>query len=251
MEKMQMHKYAIWLGIAALGSVGAGVSWAAPGFLNLDFEQAQITNVPATMGTFIEPGPALPNWTPAEDGNSVSQFPTASLPQVTYIELVSDNTFEHTSASSTPIQGNFSVELSAYAGGTPGQSQSASISQTAAVPGGTQTINFLVRDPSGGVDASTPTVTLNGTPIAIVPLSNTAGIITYAGDVSLFAGTTPTLTFAALASGPIQNVYDLDSISFSTTPLPEPTAASLVFIASILLAARRDRSGKCGKITSL
>jgi hypothetical protein len=142
------------------------------------------------------------------------------------------------------------VELSAYAGGTPGQSQSASISQTAGVPTGTQTIDFLVRDPSGGADDSVPTVTLNGTPIPIVPLSNTAGIIEYAGDVSLFAGTVPTLTFAALALGPTQNIYDLDSISFSTAPLPEPAAAGLVFI-SILLAARRDRSGKCGKIACL
>jgi hypothetical protein len=237
---MQMHKYAMWLGIAAIGSVGTSVSSASAVFQNLDFEQATITNVQSTMGAFIEPGPALPDWTPMEDNNPVAQFPTSSFPQVTYIQLVSDNTFEHTSGS-TPIQGNFSVELSAYAGGTPGQSQSASISQTGAVPTGTQTIDFLVRDPSGGVDDSIPTVTLNSTLIPIVPLSNNAGIITYAGDVSLFAGTVPTLTFAAIASGPIQNVYDLDSISFSTTPLPEPTAAGLVFISSILLAARRDR----------
>jgi len=231
-----MRQYLKSVGFLVVCAGCAGVSSAAA-FANLDFEQAQIQNISGTGGLFIQPGPALPDWTPKEDNNPVSQFPTASFPQVTYIELVSDNVFEHTSGSS-PIQGNFSVELSAYAGGTPGQSQSASISQTGDVPAGTQTIHFLVRDPSGGVDASTPTVTLNSTPIPIVPLSNNAGIIEYAGDVSLFAGTSPTLTFAAIASGPIQNVYDLDSISFSTVAIPEPGCFFAAF-GVIALASRR------------
>jgi hypothetical protein len=66
------------------------------------------------------------------------------------------------------------------------------------------------------------------------------------GDASAFAGVTAELTIQCAGNpGAIgtlsENVFDLDAISFSPSPVPEPTSceAMLLFVGFCLLGGRR------------
>ena len=87
-------------------------------------------------------------------------------------------------------------------------------------------------------------VTLNGTPISLILLSTDPnGIVTVAGDVSAFAGTTAELKFLAAGifnQGP--TTLSLDNISFSPLPAPEPGTLTLAGTAVAGLLGYRWRA---------
>jgi hypothetical protein len=149
--------------------------------------------------------------------------------------------------STAPIQGNFSVQLSSFNVANPQSSgffQTASISQSGDVPAGTKSIQFLLRDPAkNGSTPANPIVTLNGVAIPLVVLSTSGNTSLMGGDASAFAGTTATLAIEAAgvenAAPPNEeDEFDLDSISFSANPLPEPYAAALIGVVVLLLPTR-------------
>lgn len=121
--------------------------------------------------------------------------------------------------------------------------KSSSISQTGLIPVGMNSIWFQMESPpfAGGVQAS-PVVTLNGSPINISPMSSSGGVITMAGDISAFAGTTVNLSFqcaAAIGGFPRnENYFALDAIQFSRTAVPEPGFFGLFALGALLLGHR-------------
>jgi len=215
----------------------------AQSFLNLNFEQATVTTAPPgyTPSDAFNPissDDALPYWTVSEDGvvcNAIWGSPVAL--DETSVALVS--------GSYSPINGSYSVQLSAYADAPAGFYRSSSISQTGLVPVGTQSIQFYIRSPSqAGSVLPNPIIILNGTPISIFQISQSGSIITMGGDISAFAGTTAVLTVLCQATtgGTFpsnENIFNLDDIQFSPTSVPEPSEFALGALGALLLGFRR------------
>jgi len=215
------------------------------GFFNLNFEQASIQSAPSgytpsDANLPISAAAALLYWTVTEDGticNAIWGAPNAL--DETSVALVSGGSYPNY----TPLEGSYSVQLSAYADAPTGLFHDASISQTGLVPVGTHSIQFLIFSPpvAGGVQAN-PALTLNGTRINLIPISASGGVITMAGDVSNFAGTTANLTIlcAGVSGSPTlnQNVFALDAIQFSSASVPEPSTLALGAIGALLLGFR-------------
>ena len=214
------------------------------GFVNLNFEQASIASAPSgyTPSDAFDPisaTSALPHWVVSEDGTICTAVWGAPVAlDETSVALVS--------AGYSPIQGNYSVELSAYADASSPYFRNSSISQTGFIPIGTQSIQFLMVNPfpTSGIQAN-PVVTLNGTPINLSQISASGGVIAMVGDVSAFAGTTANLTFlcAATQGGGFpanENYFSLDNIQFSAVPVPEPSEFALAALGTLLLGFRRS-----------
>jgi hypothetical protein len=221
---------------------GLDTSFGQGAFENLDFEQAIIISAPnphtpADAFNPISADAALPYWTVSEDGtncNAVWGTPT-SLDE-TSVALVA--------AGYSPIQGSYSVQLSAYADAPSGYYRSSSISQTGLIPAGTKSIEFLIASPfqAGSVQPN-PVVTINGTAIELTQLSQSGNVITMGGDISAFAGSTVTLAFLCGATRggafPANNdIFNLDNIQFSTQIVPEPSACALFALVMLFLGWR-------------
>jgi hypothetical protein len=229
-------------------AVCASTSSAAP-FKNLNFEQIiGITSAPANFVPFdayqpVDSAAALPFWTVQEDNTVANALWSVPGLDETSVSMVMTNA----------IEGYFSVNLEAFAFARSPYYSTSAISQTGDVPVGAKSLHFLIRSPAlaGGQIQATPIVTLNGTPISLFTQSSNGGIIEMAGDISSFAGTTSTLKFASAGSTAsptnifyFENIYDLDAISFSTTPVPESSASLLAcagcFIGLSMRLHRRE-----------
>jgi len=208
----------------------AGDCSSAADFQNLDFEQAQIQPAPGPPPQSIDAAAALPSWTVHYSDNTpvtvIYLYPQEPL-DYTFVSLIGP--------SYSPIQGSYSVELSAAFGPQP-----SSISQIGDVPATARSIKLLMRAYQGR-----PVITLNGTPINLLPPSDGSGsTITMVGDVTPFAGTTAELKISCATAGfqfpKDENIFALDSISFSTAIVAEPSTAILTVIAApFLLLIRR------------
>jgi hypothetical protein len=73
-------------------------------------------------------------------------------------------------------------------------------------------------------------VSVDGQPVAFTPVSSRANYTLYSVDMRAWAGQSTTLMFTAFANASdpgAVNFLFLDSISFSTTAVPEPTTHAL------------------------
>jgi hypothetical protein len=211
--------------IVALASVA--MARAQGSFENLNFEEANI--VPITgQPLAITVANALPGWTVDYGTDQQSQifYNDASLgaAQVTLF------------ANGSPgilgpiIDGNFSVLL--QPGAFNGAFADASISQTAQVPQGTQSLLFDAY-------AGPPEVLLGNDQLSLFPVGSGQGVSTsytiYGANISAWAGQTEQLTF----SSPLANIL-IDDISFSpNATVPEPTPLALAGIGTALFAIYR------------
>jgi len=211
-------------------------------FQNLDFEQAVVTPAPPnyTPGDAAQPissAAALPHWQAYADNNlSTALWGAPIALDETSLALVSSNA----------MQGQYGLQFYAWGGSNQanGYFHSVSISQTADLPADAQSIRFLLRRPAvAGASGpnSLPTVMLNGVAIPLFQLSSANGISTWGGNVSAFAGTNATLTFAAFDPDPHpENIFELDAISFSPQAVPEATSLLLLLPSLLGLAQRRS-----------
>jgi|ERR1700677_962781 len=244
--------YVILIAVLLLAGRQAGFG---QNFMNLDFEQAQIVPLssgytPTDADDPISAASALPYWTVTEDGilcNAVWGEPDAL--DETSVALVS------TGSSPSPIQGNYSVQLSSYADAPANLYTSSAISQMGLIPAGTESIQFLIVNPSPpfnypypypGVTCN-PVVTLNGTQISLQETADSGGVMTMVGDVSAFAGTAATLTFSCSAiegaAFPAdENYFNLDDIQFSASPVPEPSELAFAALGGLSFVWRRWRN---------
>ena len=208
----------------------------AQGFINLDFESANIPN--GTPPGYIPIEDGLPGW----NAYFISSTATNQTTQVAYdgislggvaVSIVDTNI----GSGFNPIQGNYSVFL--FGGqGTDGQSYSAQISQTGLVPTGTKMLEFdamLFYGPSF-------IVTLDGQTINMSPVETFSGYTLYGGNIpSSLAGEVATLSITEPApSGTPPSLLELDNIVFSLDPVPEPSTLALT-VAGLFLALRRWR----------
>ncbi len=209
-------------------------------FQNLDFELASVAPAPANYTPSdaynpISAASAFPDWTVSEDGTiCTAVWGSPAALDETSVALVS--------GGSNPIQGNYSVQLTAYANAPSGLYKSSSISQTGLIPIGSQSIQFLIPSPpQAGRVPPNPEVTINGTAIGLTVLSQFGGVMTMGGNVGAFAGDTVNLSFVCQAtpgaSFPAdENYFNLDGIQFSSTAVPEPNSIALFGLGGLFMA---------------
>jgi hypothetical protein len=219
--------------------VGSGRLASAQGFVNLNFESANLSgyspgneNVPVTA--------ALPGWT-----SSLYYPGSGTIVPSTYAAydiisaggaLVSINDV-NTGNGFVPLQGTYSAMLFG-GGGNNLNLASASLSQTAVVPAGTESLQMQI-----GNYGDSFVVTLGGQTINMVPLAVYPTYTEYGGDVSTFAGLREALSITEPApAGTPPSILELDNIQFLTSPVPEPGTLALLVAGAALLGLRRRGS---------
>jgi hypothetical protein len=192
-------------------------------FQNLNFEAANIAGY--GTGGNIPISVALPGWTCTYyntlTGQTYSGFPGIWYDGISlggYAISINDSALF---SGYVPLEGNFDVTVMG------GNGVSAIISQTGLIPIEAAT---LLLDYSATVN---PVISLNAQPISLVALGGGR----YAGDIAAYAGQTVTLSLSAPPGGP--SFFTVDSISLSSSAIPEPSAFGLTGLGFIVMGLCR------------
>jgi hypothetical protein len=238
--------------------LGGCVAWIASfslcflihgqGFVNLNFESANLPVIPAGQyGGNVSASAALPGWRVFYGTNSAPE--TAVLHNNATLGTRSLSVFGPYFTDYPIIEGQFMPFLQTGFGGSPGASGIVTIEQTGLVPVSAQSLQFKVginNQIGVGLDTNF-LVSLNGQTLSLVPLETTATYATYGVDVTSFAGQVSDLRFTSYGTviRPL-NWVAVDSFQFLSTAVPEPSTWALLVLGSALFwcAARRGRSRK-------
>jgi hypothetical protein len=223
--------------LIALGAaLFTAVTIHAQGFVNLNFESATIpagTPVP----TQISLTEGVPGWS--------ESYTTGD-----FTELNSDMYYDGISGGGNfvaiidknepyfqPLNGKYSAILFSQGGGPVYDQYSQSISQTALVPSGSQSLVF-----NAYVTGAPFVVTLGGQTINLELLQIFGNYTEFAGTIPpSLAGQSETLEFTELPTpegdGQIA-ALELDNISFSPNAVPEPSALAFGVISGFLFGVR-------------
>jgi hypothetical protein len=204
----------------------------AQGFLNLDFESANVSGY--TSGTFnsIPMNDAFLGW----NGYYISSSSTNAASMASY-NVLPLSTEAISIGDATPLQGLYSAFLFGANG------YASEISQTGLVSNGTQSLLLDIADVTG-IAGGTFTVSLGGQIINLVILQTYPNYTLYGGDVSAFAGQVVTLSIIVppMVNPNNPNGWEFDSIRFSPSSVPEPSAFALTALGALLLTRRSRKS---------
>jgi hypothetical protein len=196
-----------------------GLAAFSQGFINLDFESANIIPV---LGSPIYPyeiaiSDALPGW--AVNGTTQGDM-TYNDPSLgaTSVNLWASN--------GSQISGNYSVLLTGGLSPFP-----ATISQTGLVPAGSESLTFEAQ-----AGSSSLVVSLGGQDLSYFAIGSGPNYTLYGADVSAFAGQSEQLIFSALNVSSGLNNWNLDNIQFSALPVPEPSSFGLFALGGLFVA---------------
>jgi hypothetical protein len=202
-------------------------------FINLDFNSA---NIPTgtSSGSTISSLDAIPGWTAYLGNNQQTSVLYDSLDIGSAAIAILD--------ANSPVGGlipgnNYTVVLQAGADST--GYVSAAIAQSALIPSTAQSIRFEASLPY----AAGWQVTIAGQNIPVTQISTiNSYYAVYAGNIAAYAGQVTSLEFTALTgAGPTVNLF-LDSILFSTSPIPEPSVFGLLALGGLFFSSRRRHS---------
>jgi hypothetical protein len=215
-------------------------------FQNLDFESASLPSVPAGQyGGFVSFGAGLPGWTGYEGTNQTGEVLQNNLSGGSVNISVLGPDWGNSLGVSV-LDGSYSAVL--QAGDFTFGSESASIAQMGLIPASAKSIQMKI-EPLNGLNTGPSSaaylgVMIAGQNVVMVPLSSTADYTIYGGDVSAFAGQTNQLEITS-ESGPgnyALNSLELDDITFSTQPIPEPGALGLFGLGALGIRWRFRRA---------
>ena len=192
------------------------VTGRSQGFVNLNFEQAQITNV---IGGEIPAANAFPGWTASATFFVYNSFSLSG----------SSLSIMDTNALFTPnqIQGKY-FALFFGAGYSLYSNTPVSLSQTGLIPVTAKSILFWG-------DNEGLAITFNGSPLNFGAVSNAPNFTVYGADISPYAGQVGLLSFSA----PYGTQGFVDNIQFSSTAAPEPSSLALAGLGTLLLLRLR------------
>jgi hypothetical protein len=194
-------------------------------FTNLNFESANISNLPTNESSGVPVTLGMPGWTASPTAPPDEDIVQNGISAGGALVAIEGPHYD----SSFIIQGKYTAYISGSYFGTP---SSADIAQTGFIPALTQSIVF---DTSLDADFQ---VTLDGQIIATSQIGTGANYVIMGGDVSAFANQQEQLQFTAL---PNVGGGFLDNIQFLTTPVPEPPALALIGTGAVLLGLRTGR----------
>jgi hypothetical protein len=202
-------------------------------FQNLDFEESTVpqdsqTNVVSSLNAF-------PGWSVYVSTNQQTfvGFNNGCFGS-TCVSLLGTNGDRILGYRS--LEGGFSALLQ---GGVSGSvvlyPTAASILQTGFIPASARSILFR----AGPSIPGTLSVSLGGIDIPFLALSNGPNYTVYGGDISAFAGQTALLEFSvSRLPGTASIDWNIDSIEFSASTIPEPSVLRLSALGTVLLAWR-------------
>jgi hypothetical protein len=128
-------------------------------------------------------------------------------------------------------EGNFSIFLQSGYITLPGGNVSglpSNITQTGLVPANAQSIIFKAQPGTASL-----TLSLNVQTIPFFAQAIDSNYTLYGADISAFAGQVSELAFT---TGIYGTGWNLDSIEFSSQPVPEPTSIGIFTLATILIS---------------
>ncbi len=203
------------------------VLWAVPPFTNLDFESANVSNLPPGQFEFVSVTDGLPGWT--------AYIGTNALTQVSHnlISLGGANVgISGPAYTFPPLEGAYTAIL--QPGPFIGQGPSVSIAQTGLIPASAKSMRFL----ASLAYTNDLIVSIGGQVAPVIPL----GFGSFGCDVSAVTGSVQELEFT-IAGTHGNDLNFLDAISFSSEPVPEPSGLSLLVIgvASLIFFHRTRR----------
>ena len=227
------------LAVALLCAVVSQVR-AQGGFQNLDFESANVVLDPSSpyYPYAAIAASALPGWTIVGNFNSPDIFYNDLSAGSPAVSLQGPLIGSETRLGGPIFEGSYTVVL--QAGGS-GIHIPVSILQTGLVPLNTESIQMKLSTGASGFS-----VTLGGQSISMVPLGTGPNYTIFGGSVpSFLVGQSEELDISALptTSNPF-NGFALDSIVFSTSPVPEPASWALLVcgVGAVVLSRRRNES---------
>jgi hypothetical protein len=209
--------------LGAAGAAGQGT------FQNLGFESATLVPVPG-QSPFYYFAQAFPGWTGyiggVQDGLTWYNGVTIASAGFSIIDR------SYSIPPGTPggvIQGNYTAVLISGVSGTL-QMYDTTLEQSSLVPVTAESLQFKAFfDPSGGT-GSYFSVSLGGQTLALVTLGAGTNYTLYGADIHDWAGQTAELAFTCHTNFQWSYPADLylDSIQFSTEPIPEPGVFALL-----------------------
>lgn len=220
---MKTHIIARFIALAA--TLVFAVSGSAQGtFQNLDFESSSVPN--GTQPGFISAANALPSWSVFYGANQQTQ--------IVYNDVSTGGSQVTLVSASDPfgpnaIEGNFSVLLQGGSTAT-----DVSIRQSSLVPVMAESIVFKAQ-------AEGPmSLSLGGQSIPFVALSTGANYTLYGGNIPpALAGRVEQLVFSVPEGPAGNNGWNLDSIVFSPSLVPEPSTLALFCVGELLFGSYR------------
>ncbi|MDR3459668.1 MAG: hypothetical protein P4N60_19740 [Verrucomicrobiae bacterium] len=197
--------------LLAVGQIGF-----TQGFVNLNFESAQIKNL---TGNQIPAANAFPSW-------------TVNAPYIYYDDLSLSGQSISICDQNSPIfpsqiQGNYYALLTSA---NVQNGVSISLGQNGTIPLGTESMTFWGN--FGGLQIS-----FAGQALTFSETGSTANYNIYKADVSQFAGDSGQLLFSL---PPFVGNATLDNIQFSSSPVPEPGELTLMVLGMALLGLRHQ-----------
>lgn len=202
----------------------------AQGFINLNFESANIVPIPGDPAGRVQFGPAFPGWTAYYNSS-----PLSSTDPVNFNNLNLGTAAIGLLNSVSPFGGSISNHTAVLQGSSIINGTTVTLAQAGLVPAGTLSLRF-----QGANFGPSLFVSLNGQPLNLGILQDFGSYREYGADISAFAGQNAELRFV---KAPISGDLYFDNISFSPIAVPEPTTWALLGLGSALLCcgARRRR----------
>jgi hypothetical protein len=221
---MQSHVYItalLLLSLADRSALGQGALLGPVTFQNLDFESANLPDLPArTFGHGpIPASDAIPGWS-AGGFISHNDLSLGGAAVIIYGPSWSDSRYI--------LDGRYSLALEGPA-----------IWQSGQVPVDSKSLLFDAFTFTGATPAMK--VTFAGNDLPFIPLRDQGNYIVYGADITGFAGQAGELRFSSTEL----SATILDDIRFSTVAVPEPGTVTLFFSGLAILGfIRRRRSGQ-------
>ena len=207
-------------------------------FQNLGYESGTLVTIPGDFYGRVQFGLAFPGWS-----RYVGESQNAALYNNAFLDSSGIGILD-SAANIAPnplihdrlIQGNYTAVLMAGIGGD------ATLAQTALIPNNIQSLLFNVFSYSANPSAFG--VTVGGQSLSLTPLWTNSNSTLFGADIHGQAGQMAELAFTAFAQEPhVSNVYlFLDSIQFSSQPIPEPNTLGLFGLGALFLGWRLRRS---------
>lgn len=219
------------------------VAFGQGAFQNLGFEMANVSN-PDLLHS-VPFSSAFPYWQ-AYGVHDVPSVPPGALTRAYYnatdMDQMTIGIYDAGGPANHPVFGRYTAYIEADLGSF--RQGYIYLTQTGLIPADARSIRFVSASYSSlaGVSAQL-SFSLNGTSISSIPLAIDPSYVLWGADVSAYAGSSAQIGFTVSALYPFADTTDphvfvgvgLDSINFSTTPVPEPRAAALSMAGVLLL----------------
>jgi hypothetical protein len=194
----------------------------AASFQNLDFESGTVVPIPNDFGNRIYFDEAFPGWRGYVGGIQE----TAALYNAICLSCSAIGIHDSHQPPDDVIEGSLTPVLQ----GAHGYIADTVLAQTGEVPVGTQSLLFRAR--AYGRIA----VELGGQSLSLIPVGSGSNYVSYGADISAWAGQEADLRFTAFSTDqPLgsSGLFFLDSIEFSTTPIPEPSTFAFLAVGGM------------------